>query len=197
MDAKMTGNDFDVSGNQLITHAKRALDASASYLQDVRKVVAASVMRDGRPTTELLERHQRAVHGLAWLATTVRAMAAAENWASRLQRLGRFGDPEQLVLRIGFGEYIGQITGGIPMSQNEVSRPFEFGLGERTMTLLQEAEYFLVAGNTAENRRALVDNLRAGADIDETLSDESLDMVRDQFRRFTAENFSSRSPMAS
>jgi (2S)-methylsuccinyl-CoA dehydrogenase len=36
---------------------------------------------------------------------------------------GKFGEVEQLILQIAFGEYLWQIYGGIPMSQGEILRP--------------------------------------------------------------------------
>ena len=43
---------------------------------------------------------------------------------------------------------------------------------------------FLENGNTADTRRALTDLLVDGAIPDESLGDETMDMVRDQFRQF-------------
>ena len=36
---------------------------------------------------------------------------------------------ERLILQIGFGEYLAQLAGGIPMSQGEIARPADVGLG--------------------------------------------------------------------
>jgi (2S)-methylsuccinyl-CoA dehydrogenase len=45
---------------------------------------------------------------------------------------------------------------------------------------------FLAHGNTAENRRALIAHVSAGGAIDESVGEETLDLVRDQFRKFAA-----------
>ena len=45
-------------------------------------------------------------------------------------REGRFGEVEELLTRIGLGEYLAQIFGGIPMSQGEILRLTDFGLSE-------------------------------------------------------------------
>ena len=41
---------------------------------------------------------------------------------------GRYGETEDLLTRIGVGEYLAQIFGGIPMSQGEFIRLGDFGL---------------------------------------------------------------------
>ena len=41
---------------------------------------------------------------------------------------GRFGETEGLLTRIGLGEYLAQVFGGIPMSQGEIVRLADFGL---------------------------------------------------------------------
>ena len=55
----------------------------------------------------------------AQLAAYARAHAA---------RRGRLGETEELLVRIGLGEYLAQMLGGIPMSQGEIVRPADLGL---------------------------------------------------------------------
>ena len=96
---------------------------------------------------------------------------------------------ETLALKIGVGEYLAQLTPALPMSQCEFFRPTELNLDAAASELRQApaVAWFLCNGNTAKNRAALVAHLRAGGAIDEGLNDESLDMVRDQFRRFASD----------
>ena len=47
---------------------------------------------------------------------------------SASRREGRFGETEDLLVRIGIGEYLDQVFGGIPMSQGEMVRPHALGL---------------------------------------------------------------------
>ena len=70
----------------------------------------------------MFDREQRATHGLAWLATYVEAIRQLAAYAERLQASGHFGETEELLVRIGAGEYLAQIVGGIPMSQGEIVR---------------------------------------------------------------------------
>ena len=52
-----------------------------------------------------------------------------QRWAEALQAEGKFGEMEQLLHQIAFGEYLHQIAGGIPMNQGEVVRLQDLGLG--------------------------------------------------------------------
>ena len=78
----------------------------------------ASVAPAGKIDPALLETHQHAAHALSWLATYVEALKQLAAWSGRVS-----GEIEDLILRIGFGEYLSQIAGGIPMSQGEILRP--------------------------------------------------------------------------
>lgn len=141
----------------------------------------------GRIDTELLHRHQRAVHGLAWIATTVEAIVRSAEWAERLEKRGRFGKVEELALSVGIAEYLAQLATGIPMAQNEIFRPHELGLGPAAgdMAATSDVRWFLDSGNSPDVRETLIDRYREGSVVAETAFDDELDLIRDQFRRFT------------
>ncbi len=82
----------------------------------------------GKISSAKLEEHQFAAHALAWLATYVEALRQMRAWAGRIDAEGRFGEMEGLILQIGFGEYLSQIHGGIPMSQGEIARLQDMGV---------------------------------------------------------------------
>jgi (2S)-methylsuccinyl-CoA dehydrogenase len=168
--------------------AREALFAAQGYVAAARQAVQGVVMRDGRLDPALAEREQRRVHGLAWIATTVQALEQTLGWADRLAEAGRLGAAEELVLRIGFGEYLAQLVGGLPMAQNEIVRPADLGIAEAAAKLQRNASVarILAEGNTAETRAALIAALLEGAPIDESI-DEMHDVIRDQLRAFTAE----------
>ena len=75
------------------------------------------------------------------------------------------------------------------MGQNEIFRPEEIGLNDAVTALTADpaAAWFLAHGNTVDTRHALMAQVRAGASINESLTDPDLDIVRDQFRRFSSE----------
>ena len=69
-----------------------------------------------------LQLEQARAHGVAWSATYVAALQQMLAWAQRLQAAGRFGELESLLLQAAYGEYLAQLSGGLPMSQGEFFR---------------------------------------------------------------------------
>ena len=172
-----------------IETAATAAEAARTFADAARRRAAERVAPAGRIDPALVDREQRLVHGFAWIATTAEALAATAGWARRSAAAGRFGAIEALVLRVGCGEYLGQLLGGVPMSQNELVRPGELGLAAAAAALAADPAVgtLLAEGNTAATRLALATLLRDGVRPDELLDDETLDMVREQFRSFAAE----------
>ena len=148
----------------------------------------ALVSEGGKVSARLIDRHQRAAHGLAWLATYVESIRQMAAWAERLQGAGTYGEMEALLLQIGAGEYLAQILGGIPMNQGEILRPGDIGLGADDLAPL--AAHPLLAGNSPEARARLVALMRENhgrATFGATGLDDELEMIREQFRRFADE----------
>ena len=168
--------------------ATQAATAAQAFAAAACNVAAAHIAPDGRPDPARLNSAQRLLHGFAWIATTAEALAATAAWACRLDAAGRLGETESLVLRIGFGEYLAQLLHGVAMSQNEIVRPHELGLAEAAAVLAgAPAVRDLVAdGNTAHTRAALMELILQDRRPDEALGDETLDLIRAQFRGFAA-----------
>ena len=169
-------------------HLRAVAEPARVYLAAVHEAVASRCAPTGCPDTALLQRHQRALHGLAWTATTVEAIACAAAWGERLALRGQLAGGEELVLSIGVGEYLAQLAGGVAMSQNETFRPAELGLDGAAAALRahDSTAWFLGRAQQPETRLALVQHLLEGRPIAETSFDDELDTIRDQFRRFAA-----------
>ena len=172
-----------------ISRAQNACAAAKHFGEAARAVAAGAVAPEGKPDPALVEREQRVLHGFAWIGTTIAALEACADWAVRAEKAGRFGEVEALVLQIGFGEYLHQLTSGVPMSQNEIVRPSELGIEAAAEAVKADpsAGEFLAHGNTAKTRARLAELLGLGALPDEAFGDETLDMIREQFRAFTAD----------
>jgi (2S)-methylsuccinyl-CoA dehydrogenase len=174
--------------SQFVNQLRDAVAPAREYVVAATKAVAQRCAPTGRVDADLLQRHQRALHGLAWIATTVEAIQCAAQWADRLAKHGRLGLGEELALTIGVGEYLAQLMGGVPMSQNEIFRPAELGIQDAAAALrgYDSVCWFLERGSLPETRRALVAYLREGRGISEASGDDDLDLIRDQYRRFAA-----------
>ena len=93
----------------LLALTAAALPAVRGILETAKTSVAGLVSVQGRPSGALIETHQTAAHGLAWLATYAQALHQMQAWAERLDADGRFGETERLIHQIAFGEYLWQI----------------------------------------------------------------------------------------
>lgn len=163
--------------------------ALTAYVEAARTALSQRVVRNGQVDRAACDREQRALHGLSWIGSVAEAVRQAMAWGRRLDDEGRLGATEGLALRIGIGEYLAQLTAALPMSQNELFRPAELGLEQAAATLRDDgaAQALLREGSTPETRAALIALLRQGGTVDDSLGDDTLDMVRDQYRRFATD----------
>jgi len=165
---------------------RQAADAADSVTSAARRHLAETCAPGGKVSGEALDAHQFAAHGLAWLATYSAGLAQMLGWAERLKAEGGLGELEQLMLQAAFGEYLSQIRGGIAISQGEVVRPADLGLTADDLEPLEGAACrMLVAGGNTAAVRSRIGHLIADGHFGALgLGDETLDMVRDQFRKF-------------
>ena len=169
--------------------ARSAAESAMKFSDLVRDTLAAIVSSGGKVDPALAEREQHRLHGYAWIATQAEALDALCNWADRAREADAFGDIERLVLDIGMGEYCAQIFGGVAMSQSEIVRPSDYGLQQEAFAFASgdAASHFIGAGNTSENRAELARRLADGERPYEGTGDDTLDMIRNQFRTFASE----------
>jgi len=176
------------AGHELIPPLRDAVAAVEALFADARRAVADRVTIEGRPVARIFDREQRATHGLAWLATYVEAVRQITAYAQRLAAGGNFGESEELLVRIGAGEYLAQIAGGIAMSQGEIVRLSDLGLTPAAVAarITPAVEYLIAAGNTAQHRARLVELIRQqhGATVGACGLDDTLDSIREEMRKF-------------
>src|SRR3954466_14396858 len=172
---------------KLVALAREATQAADALLAEATAAVRRRVMVDERMVDGLLDREQRATHGLAWLAPYVESVRQLAAYAERMQAAGGLGETEQLLVEIGIGEYLAQIQGGIPMSQGEIVRPTDIGLaGEAVATRVAGPLRELNADANVERRARLVELMRAhhGATVGDCGLDDTLTTIRDEMRKF-------------
>ncbi len=170
------------------------LPLTQAAARDVTALVASAtetlrtrVTEDDRISASALEHDQFAAHALSWLATYEQSLKQLAAWAERASAAGQFGEMEQLIAQIGFGEYLSQIAGGIPMSQNETARLSDIGV---EWAPGKEASLLIAKGNTNSARMALAARMQENhgrATFGTSGLDEELEMIRDQFRRYADE----------
>ncbi|WP_374384599.1 acyl-CoA dehydrogenase family protein [Dongia sp.] len=154
-------------------------------VEEARGRLIGRVTAGGKVDAKALDAQQFIAHGYSWLATYVTALEQMLAWAERLESSGRFGEREQLILQIAFGEYLSQIKGGWPMSQGEIVRLADFGLDPNAAKF---DETLMGNGNSAAARARLADLIADGEFGEAALDDEALAIVRDQFHAFASDH---------
>ncbi|EBA04384.1 isobutyryl-CoA dehydrogenase [Rhodobacterales bacterium HTCC2150] len=176
----------------LLTLTAATVPNTQVLLSKATDIQRDSLSENGRISTSKLEENQTAAHGLSWLATYSQALTQMQAWAEKLQADGNFNETNQLVHQIAFGEYLSQISGGIPMSQGEIIRIQDLGLTpeDRAEFVSPAVQTLMDLGNspTARARLAvLLEEGQANTTLETSGLDEELEMVREQFRRFAQE----------
>ncbi len=170
------------------TQTAAALAATDQLFDAAKDAVRRVVAPTGRIDAALLDQEQFAAHGLAWLEVYRQALRQMRGWAERLDGEGSLGELERLMLEAAFGEYLARIQGGIPMSQVEVVRPRDLYLGEaaiQAFTSDPAVRSLIQGGNTAVTRARIAELIDEGDFGQWALGDETLDMIREQFQRFS------------
>ena len=168
---------------------REAVGAIEALYDQAVASLRAKVAENGKLSNAAIEREQHAAHGLAWFATYVESLREILAYAERMRSEGRYGETEDLLTRIGLGEYLAQIFGGIPMSQGEFIRLGDFGLSPESIALKRSPaiERLVAAGNTAPNRARLVDlidHAAASATVGSPGLDETLEAIREEIRKY-------------
>jgi len=187
---KLPANTETLLLPDLLATCADALAAAEQLLAQATAAVAQLVRgADGRIDAARLEEEQFAAHGLSWYATYAATMKETLHWAERLAADGKLRELESLILQAGFGEYLSQYQGGISMSQVEICRPQDLGVTKEALTAFRvpAVEALIAQGNTNAVRGRIAtlvgDSLSTG-DFGELGLDETMSMVREQFRRF-------------
>ncbi len=185
-------DDTQIILNDLLSLTLAALEPVHTILETATQQLRTCVSVDGRVSARLVEEHQTATHGLAWLATYSQSLTQMQRWAEGLNQTNTFGETEQLILQITFGEYLWQIYGGIQMNQGEILRLQDLGLNQNDMQDLMEpaVQTLTQQGNTQNARVRLVELMQeqsANVTVGATGLDDELEMIREQFRRYTVE----------
>ena len=177
-----------VKDNDLVELAQEASAALDALLADAMAKVRERVVVEGNVIGRLFDREQRATHGLAWFATYVEAVRQLAAYAGRMAGDGTLGEAEELLVRIGLGEYLAQVAGGIPMSQGEVVRPSDLGLSSAQVAarINPVLESLVAGGNSAEHRARLIELVRTNhnATVGTCGLDETLESIREEMRKF-------------
>ena len=181
----------DSATPELISLLDKAAEAAATLRDRAIKAVAAKVSAGGKIDAAALEREQRAAHGLAWIATYAAAIDQIARYAKRMEGEGRFDEIERLLAQIGVAEYLAQLFGGVMMSQGEIVRLHELGLGDADQIgFLTPAVRTLIQTTTPETRARVVELIKhaqgaAAVSYGDPGLEETFEDIRNEMRRFS------------
>ena len=166
--------------------------AAEALLARAKALITVQVTDNDRISGRLIEENQTATHGFAWLATYVESLRQMQGWAERMAADGTYNEMNQLIHQIAFGEYLWQMYGGIPMNQGEMLRPQDIGLSQEDQAVLMTPAVQMLTqnGNTQNARTRLVELMQEGqaeAMFGTSGLDEELEMIREQFFRYSKE----------
>jgi len=183
----------------LLPTCEAAVAAASDLLAAARQGLAARVMSDGKVDGDKLNAEQFAAHGFSWMTTYVEGIRQMHKWGVALTEEGKFGELEQLIVQCAFGEYLTQLTGGIPISQVEIVRPSDMDVGSKETHAFHTDEVKILKenGNTDAVRKRIAELVEDGTDtgyFGHLGLDETLALVREQFRRFAEEQVAPNAP---
>lgn len=152
-----------------------ALEAAKSYREAAKNALAERLKHQD------INSDQRAAHGFSWVATSVAALEAVNSW---LHQNGGGSKLDQQIATLIFAETLGQLTGGLPMGQNEIFRPADLGVTQASRKLSESYEN-LSGADLVALRSEVAQAMADGEMPSESFHDAELDAIRDQYRRFT------------
>ena len=155
----------------------------------VNSFLKSNCVKEGRISSSLLEKVQYKSHGYAWFETYRISLRELLQWYKRLSSTNKNSPLDALVLAGGFSEYLMQMKNGIMMSQSEIIRPEELGLISEDFDFFNEENVSEVLnyGLSEELKNEIVKYLCQGSFPSLGLGDETLEMIQDQFKKFTDE----------
>ena len=185
----MTGVDENQVLDGLTGLLQDAIIACDTYKSAVHAKISVILAPSGKVDRTAFAANQHLAHGYAWLVTYVETLRETANWASRLEAEGKFGEIDALLAQILFSKYLADIVGGVPMNQGETIRPQEFDsvaaadalfANSAVRTLIEKG---LTPASMSAAAAFLPDSL-ARATVENTGEDETMTMIREQFRRY-------------
>ena len=191
LDSKNLSDTTLPSQDALLALAGEALGAAESIGASATMAVAERVRGEGgKVSSAMVESEQYAAHSLAWVGAYVESLRQMRAWGARLSDQGAFGEMEQLILAIAFGELLAQLRGGLPMSQGEIARLDAIGVDDFTPFENEAVRRLIRVGTADSARKRLVELMReqeGAVCYGAPGLDEEFEMIREQFKRFADE----------
>ena len=174
------------SNKDVFTKILKELEGVSEKTKDFLK---STLTKNDRIDNQLLELNQFQTHGFAWFETYRIGLRETYNWYSRLSQENKDSEIDASITIFAFAEYLTQMGNGIMMSQSEIIRPHDLGLNDNDFNFLKDNEIkdMIEIGLSDKIKKVIVDSLDKDMFANLGLNDETLEMIQDQFKKFTEE----------
>ena len=193
MDSTVNIESNHVNIKSFVDERIKSFELILSELEAVSKkskdYFAKTLTKNNRIDNALLENYQFESHGLAWFETYRIGLRETFNWFTRLKDSNKSAEIDYNILLYSFAEYVSQMRDGIMISQTEMVRLSDIGITKDDFKFADEPNVneLISFGLSNELKKDIVNSLENGIFPNLGLNDETLEMIQDQFRKFTEE----------
>ena len=175
--------------DQNTTVFERILSELESISKAAKEILSQNVFNNGKVDNTLLEKFQHEAHGFAWFETYRFSLRETLSWFNKLKEQNKNSELESSILVYAFSEYLNQMRHGIMISQSEVVRPSTLGLDDSIFSFCDapDVKELISYGISDSVKQTMIDSIENGIFPNLGLNDDTLDMIQDQFKKFTDE----------
>ena len=193
MDSSLEINNKLPDSKEYVDQNATAFERILSELESISKVakenLSRNVFNNGKVDNELLEKFQHEAHGFAWFETYRFSLRETLSWFNKLKEQNKNSELESSILVYAFSEYLNQMRHGIMISQSEVIRPSTLGLEDSIFSFCDapDVKELISYGISDSVKQTMINSIENGIFPNLGLNDDTLDMIQDQFKKFTDE----------
>ena len=193
MDSSLEIKNKPLLAKEFISQNSTVFEKILSELESISKlakdILSQNVCLNGKVDNALLEKFQHEAHGFAWFETYRFSLKETLNWYVSLKNKDKNTELESSILVYAFSEYLNQMRHGIMISQSEVIRPSTLGLEDNKFSFCdsQDVRELVSFGVSESVKKTMINSIENGIFPNLGLNDDTLDMIQDQFKKFTDE----------
>ena len=193
MDSSLEINNKVILSKEYVDQNSIIFEKVLSELESITKVakdtLSRNVLNNGKVDNALLEKFQHEAHGFAWFETYRFSLRETLSWYNKLKEQNKNSELESSILVYAFSEYLNQMRHGIMISQSEVIRPSTLGLEDSIFSFCDapDVKELISYGISDSVKQTMINSIENGIFPNLGLNDDTLDMIQDQFKKFTDE----------
>ncbi len=178
---------------EFVSQSSHVFDKILSELESIsnvaKEILHQKVGHNGKIDNTLLEKFQHEAHGFAWFETYRFSLRETLSWYNVLKKQDKDSELEASILVYAFSEYLNQMRHGIMISQSEVVRPSTLGIEDTRFSFCDapEVKELISYGISESVKQTMINSIENGIFPNLGLNDDTLDMIQDQFKKFTDE----------